>query len=345
MRFSLALGMIVAAVLLTQSPVFAVDWSWPMGQLNAVNAKEIDKAQGLYSSGEIDSAIQVLSTLKGLPGDDCRARHVISEIYKEQKRYQDARRELHELITVINTYTSTHTVTPPWMDTVPIKIEMGDLSAQDGNLNEALAQYQEILQSRPKNVLALAQIARIYEMQRDFEGAKAQYKVILEASVSPGEKSYYTDRIAELDKAIAAARNSGQPQGPAGGAPTGPGTQGTTGMSPGRMPPAGGAQVLSGPGGQLIASGKAATTTTGAPNPLRLALEEITNRKYDSAIPLLKKVLQTSPTSGQAHYLLGVAYAGDHQFDAARGEYETAIKCSQDIQLQGLAKKALSKLH
>lgn len=328
-------------------PVFAtVDWNW--NQVPSDPA-EIDKAMTTYQSGDVDSAISVLNNLKNGKSQDVRSRHILVDIYREQKRYPDAKRELTEMIAVFQQYVASHTVSPPWMDSNSLKCELGDICLEEGNQVEALNHYREALAGRPNLAQARVAIANILLRQGDVDGAKQQYKTLLETpNLSTGEKSYYMSALEQLEQAPqqqqqrqgqALPQGTSVPQGRGSSSVIMQGRGMTQGMPQGALMP-----NQSNPGQSQMPPASASPSAAGAKEPIQLALGDISSKKYESAIARLKGIIEKSPANAQAHYLLAVAYASSHQSVFARSEYEATLKYAKDPRLQGMASAGLSKL-
>ena len=324
------------------SPAFAIDWNWQMIQSNQ---KEVDKAMSEYNSGDADAAITTLSSLKSGATPDVRAIHIISDIYKEQKRYDDAKRELQEIINAYQIFMRSHNVGPNF-DTCSLKCEIGDVCLEEGNVQEALSTFKEAQSLGPNRSTPRAGIARCYERLGDFDAAKTHYKSILELpSTNQMEKSAYLERISQIDKFL----SSRSQQAAGASAPQSGGPPVSTAQQQAALPPAP-QQIGTGPASRVEVSapgsGSVGPARVNAPGggPLQQAAEEISAKKYEAAIARLRALIQKLPTNAQAHYLLAVAYASSHQGASAREEYEATLKYAQDLALQKLATSGLAKL-
>lgn len=332
---------------------FPIDWNWPQNMIPS-NPREIDRAIAAYSGGDVDTAIIALNGIKGAQNEDCRARHILVDIYRDQKRYTDALRELQDLYMVEAKFASNNTSKPGWMNPPGIRLEMADVMLDAGQYQEAIALYRELAQAQPSWTQPRYGVARAFEALGEFEQARGEWKSILSApGVTASEKAGLNDRIANLDKVIAqqaagpqgnpqAVPGQGQPPGQAGYTPTTSTASRQTGYSPqagGR--PLGSSSISAVPSGGFASSTVTATRGSG---PLSIAAEEISSKKYDAAITRLKGVIQKSPNNAQAHYLLAVAYVSSRQFASARDEYEATLKFAQDMTLQKLASAGLTKI-
>lgn len=212
-------------------PAQAVDWNWPAGQIPS-DGKAIEKAMSFYQSGELDSAIITLNGIKG--AQDCRARHILADIYREQKRYADAKRELQEIHGIETQFMANNSARPSWMDPNGLRLEMGDMALEQGETQEALAIYREVVQANPKSTQARLSIARVYESKGELEEAKNSYRSIIDSGIPlyTQEKSNILDSINRLEKMMEhQARGADQHQGQH------PGQQGQGQMPQGQYPP------------------------------------------------------------------------------------------------------------
>jgi Tfp pilus assembly protein PilF len=351
----------------------AVDWNWnnvPTDQAT------LDKAMTTYQNGDVESTIGTLNSLKNGKSQDVRSRHILVDIYKEQKRYPDAKRELSEMIGVFQQYITSHNVSPPWMNPNTLKCEIGDICMEEGNTAEALGYYREALNGQPNLTQARMAIANALVRQGDIDGAKQQFKSAMETpNLSSGEKSYFMSALNQLEQqqnqqaqgGQQGAQGQGRPgqgmpgmqgQGMPGQGMPGQGMQGQgmpgQGMPgqgmPGQGMPGQGmpGQAYSGPGSSSVSMGGTSSGSrplaVASNDPMQMALGDISSKKYDSAITRLKSILEKSPANAQAHYLLAIAYASSHQSVSAKSEYEATLKYTRDPKLQSMASAGLSKL-
>ena len=343
LKCALLLG---AAFSLTVLPVFAnVDWNWPGGMIPS-DPKEIDKATTAYASGDVDGAITILNNLKARQGDDCRVRHILIDIYKEQRRYSEAKSELADLSTVESRFISKNPMNyPGWMDPQQLKVELGTISMAEGNHQEALNSFREATQMKGSNPHeAKKYMGMCYEQMGDHEQAMSTYKSALEAggsSFNAGDKAFFVQAIARLDKSNSGGGGGEQTQGHSQGQQP---VQGSEQPEQGGRPSGFGSSSVStripGAGGPP----RAITPTVMGTGPLQDAANEISSRKYDAAIARLKPIAEKAPANAQAHYLLAVAYASTGKYELARKEYEATLKYAQEMKLLKLATSGLQKI-
>ncbi len=358
-KYKVSLLLSSVSILVSQMPVFAyIDWNWPMNQIPS-NPKEIERAMTAYNSGEIDTAISALTNVKGMSPEDCRVRHILAELYREQKRFTEARNEYQELINFETKYMSNNSSKPGWMDPTQLKMEIADSYFEQGSISEAQQMYRDLAQQRPTWLEPRKMLGRCLEMQGDYEGARQHYKTLLDsgAAASAGDKNYLMSMVTNLDKAIEAKSQSAQgqqvatqPGGPAGvpangmpanmHQPMGNNSFGSRSFSaaPGHAMPS---SPYGTPGGIGSASPSHTVVATG---PLAEATADITGKKYDAAIAKLKPIVQKSAGNAQAHYLMAIASVGKGDYKTAKEEYELTLKYAQDLKLQKLASSGLLKI-
>lgn len=339
-------------------PVFAIDWNWPNNQIPS-DQKAIDSAYKAYQDGDADTAIVLLNGVKGAANSDCRVRHILSEIYLERKRYQEAKRELQDLYQAEINLEKANTAKIGWVNPAGIRYEYANVCAEEGNYPEAINVYRELQQGNQSWLQPRFGIAKSYELMGDHEQARNAYKSILDSgiAISYADRGAIESRMSEMNKAIdARLQGNANPQTaqipnaqqmggqPVNMAPMGGGSvltsqmPGSPGSSFGSHTPLGSSM-----GGRSVSIKPASAGTTLKAGPLEDAASDIRNRKYESAITRCKDFLTRQPKDGQAHYLLGIAYASTRQFDLARNAYEKTIEYG-DISLQKLATMGLSKL-
>lgn len=325
------------------------------------NPKEIERAMTAYNGGDVDTAISALTNVKGMSQEDCRVRHILAELYKEQKRYSEARNEYQELINFETKYMSNNTSKPGWMDPSQLKMEVAETYMEQGSVPEAMQIYRDLSQQRPTWMDPRRMIGRCMEVQGDLDGARQQYRTLIDTGLatSAGDKSMLMNQIAYLDKQIEAKSGQGaggqqvatQPGGPPNGMPP-------NGM-PNNMQPMGnsfgnGSRSFSAtPGHQMPSSpygmpgsmpGSSMVSHAVSTGPLAAATADITGKKYDAAIDKLKPIVQKSANNAQAHYLLAIAYVSKGDYKTAKEEYELTLKYAQDLKLQKLASAGLMKI-
>jgi len=94
----------------------------------------------------------------------------------------------------------------------------------------------------------------------------------------------------------------------------------------------------------LLGAGASPVTKQEGPNRLELASKDIGNGRFEDAKKNLKEVLKQWPNNAQAHYLLGIAYSGNRQYELAKCEYQNAINAATDEKLKAMALQGLEKL-
>ncbi|MBX9569112.1 MAG: tetratricopeptide repeat protein [Candidatus Obscuribacterales bacterium] len=350
-RFSLTGKLLVAVgiTILIPRSARAVDWNWPNNQIPS-DQKAIDKAYTAYQEGDVDTALIVLNGVKGAQNNDCRARHILADIYLEQKRYGDAKRELQDMYQTELALEKANTAKIGWVNPPQIRLEYAKACAAEGNHGEAINIFRELQNSNPKWVEPRYQIAYSYELQGDHEQARNHYKGLLESDVPMdyGTRQHIEQRLAQSQKRL---ETPAQGSTVAPSLPTVAHTGTGTSLAPiGSGSSFGDSPTFAGPGSSPASFARPVAPamqkshgTTLKAGPLEDATVDIRNRKFDAAIVRLKDYLTRQPKDGQAHYLLAIAYASTRQYTLARDAYEKTLQHG-DIALQKLATVGLSKL-
>lgn len=321
----------------------SIDWDWPNRMIPS-DQKVIDKAYDAYREGDADTAIILLNGLKGAQNNDCRARHILAEVYKEQKRYTDAKREYQELYQTELNLEKSNTAKIGWVDPPMIRYEYAQACMSEGSFPEAINVFRDLQNEKPTWLHPRYSIGECYEMQGDHEQARNHYKALIESGI-PMDANFKTtlkDRLDHVQKQLDHQSNPGETT--AANIPN----VGTVGQPATTRPLSGGSLASTHMGVTTPASfsrpiaPKSQGTTLKA-GPLEDATVDIRNRKFDAAITRLKDYLTRQPKDGQAHYLLAISYASTRQFTLAREAYEKTLQFG-DISLQKLATVGLSKL-
>lgn len=338
------------SVLFAASPVqncwASIDWNWPNNMIPS-DQKQIDKAYSAYQEGDIDTAVLTLNGIKGAQQNDCRARHILAEIYLDTKRYGEAKRELQEMYQVELNLDKANTAKIGWVNPPQIRLEYAQACDSEGSHSEAINIYRELQNSKADWVEPRYYMAQSYELQGDHEQARNHYKALLESGV-PMDYSYrqhIEQRLKRMQEHLSpttpqqtAHSNAAQTGTPQTGSR--PMTTLASGSSPTPMPSNFGSSASFSRPVPQASTNQATTLKAG---PLEDASIDIRNRKYDAAINRLKEYLGRQPKDGQAHYLMAVAYASSRQYALARDAYEKTLQYGE-ISLQKLATIGLSKL-
>lgn len=337
------------SILLSVSPLqncwASIDWNWPQNQIPS-DQKQIDKAYSAYQEGDVDTAVLLLNGIKGAQQNDCRARHILAEIYLETKRYGEAKREFQEMYQVELNLEKANTAKIGWVNPSQVRLEYAQACDSEGSHSEAINIYRELQNSNPTWVEPRYYIALSYELQGDHEQARNHYKALLESGV-PMDYSY-KQHIEQRLKRMQEQLSPTTPQQTAHSnathtaAPQQVASRPITTLNDGASRPMsslGNSASFSRP----VAAPPSNQATTLKAGPLEDASIDIRNRKYDAAINRLKDYLGRQPKDGQAHYLMAVAYASTRQYALARDAYEKTLQYGE-ISLQKLATIGLSKL-
>lgn len=105
-------------------------------------------------------------------------------------------------------------------------------------------------------------------------------------------------------------------------------------------------KLIEGLTGSASAAGASSSEPTRpqSPNPLKMAMDDITNNNLASAMKSLHEIINKAPDNAQAHYLLGIAYAKAKNYSSAKEEYSAALRHANDPHLKELAIRGLSKV-
>lgn len=342
-RFGIRLFLSAFTGIALAPTALAIDWNWPNNMIPS-DQKSIDKAYAAYQDGDVDTAILTLNGIKGAQNNDCRARHILAEIYLDQKRYSEAKHELMDMYNTEIALEKANTAKIGWVDPPQIRMEYADACAAEGSYPEAINIYRELTAIKPVN--AGFAIGKAYNSMGEHEQARNQFKHLLESGIKMtyADRSAIEESLAMLNKHLDAEGKGTQTVAATTNEVRRPAESGT--LSPMGASSGHSSSYVAHTGyGTHIAAPAAPKNsgTTLKAGPVEDAANDIRNRKFDSAITRLKDVLTRQPKNGQAYYLLAVAYASSRQFVLARDAYEKTLEFG-DISLQKLATVGLSKL-
>ncbi len=345
-KFLLSVSVLFAASPL-QNCWASIDWNWPNNQIPS-DQKQIDKAYAAYQEGDIDTAILTLNGIKGAQQFDCRARHILAEIYLDTKRYGEAKRELQEMYQVELNLDKANTAKIGWVNPPQIRLEYAQACDSEGSHSEAINIYRELQNSNANWVEPRYYMAQSYELQGDHEQARNHYKALLESGVpmTYSYKQVIEQRLKRMQDALSPTtpqQQTAHSNAPHTSDPSSARPITTLNDDSGASRPMSSSFANSASFSRPVAPVQTNKATTLKAGPLEDASIDIRNRKYEAAINRLKDYLSRQPKDGQAHYLLAVAYASTRQYALARDAYEKTLQYGE-ISLQRLATIGLSKL-
>jgi len=185
----------------------------------------------------------------------------------------------------------------------------GVTASNAGNFDEAIAKFSESVAMSPQCNVCYTNIGVAYLGKKDYPNAETNFKKALELNANDAEAYNGLSTVYNSQKKFEqAAEMSGK------------------------------AAALSGAG----TPGGAAGTTN--PDALYSQAANLFNAgKMAEAKPLLEQITKTAPNHADAHYLLGLALAGDDP-KQAKTEIETYLKLSPNGSNAATAKAVLSEL-
>lgn len=347
-KLLLYLAMMATVTLFSVRPGHAVTWDWHLAFCPS-DEKGLTNAAQLYRSGEVENCLIALGNIKLARPNDCRVLHIIAEVYKETKRFTEAKQTLSDLLALEQKIGSA-----PYIDIPQIKYEIAQVCQEMGRDDEALPLYLQVTEADPKNAFFRLSVAKTYERLGELSNARESYVLSLNLVRETDIRDFINERIAHIDDLQANPGKQvrkpppGPPPGSSGSASSFPSSLGSSGHSsiPDSNFATGHSSISSAGGGTT--SGGGGTTSANAPQitspVLKDALQDMSSKNYTSAITKLQNHLAKNKTDGEGHYLLAVCLVATRKFSDAAKEYELALEHANNLKLQKLASQGLAKL-